>query len=625
MHHRGGAVVTGLWVRFARWALPPVRRVVGAGGRRRAAAAAPAAPAIAADLPREPRPLRFAILGCGTTFPAWQARCVWRLLALGGVEPVLLIVDERPAAPAPPPGAAGRGRREHLLWGLYSLYTRRRARATWPVDLAPALMAAPTLTLRDDGAPLGGEHRDDTPGAGLRDYNLDFILQFTPGPPPEAVLRAPRHGVWSFHFGDRARRGGPPGFWEVYRGDTSADATLQAHSAPGAPGVILSRGHFRTFRYSFVRTHDELLLGVVDWPARICRVLQRGVAPPCSAGVMPPAAFARRPPTNAQVARVLTLSARRAATGVLQTLFQREEWAIGVVDAPIQAFLRPGARPAIRWLPPAPPVRFIADPFALDRGPDTVVLVEVFDYRRNKGHIAALALDDPTAAPRPVIAAPVHMSYPYLIEYDGEIYCIPETREAGEVRLYRAVAFPRHWVHTATLLEGFPAIDATVFQHEGRWWLLCAASEGDHGGRLYAWHAPTLLGPWIPHAANPLKTDVRSSRPAGTPFVHAGQLYRPAQDCSRTYGGAVAINHVRRLTPTEFAETVVTIVRPYADSPYPHGLHTLSAVGERTILDAKRLRWTWPGPRRALWLLGMLLEEVVRHPASKAPANPPAY
>jgi len=54
--------------------------------------------------------------------------------------------------------------------------------------------------------------------------------------------------------------------------------------------------------------------------------------------------------------------------------------------------------------------------------------------------------------------------------------------------------------------------------------------------KLRVWFADDLLGSWCPHPGNPVKPDIRSARPAGTPFVHDGALYRPAQDCSRTYG-----------------------------------------------------------------------------------------
>jgi hypothetical protein len=67
-----------------------------------------------------------------------------------------------------------------------------------------------------------------------------------------------------------------------------------------------------------------------------------------------------------------------------------------------------------------------------------------------------------------------------------------------------------------------------------------------------------------------------------------GALYRPAQDCSVTYGGAVVINRIERMTPEEFSEQVVTRLAPAADGPYPHGLHTLSSAGNVTLVDGKR-------------------------------------
>ena len=96
-----------------------------------------------------------------------------------------------------------------------------------------------------------------------------------------------------------------------------------------------------------------------------------------------------------------------------------------------------------------------------------------------------------------------------------------------------------------------------------------------------------------PHALNPVKMDVRSARPAGTPFIHKGVLYRPAQDCSNAYGGRIAINRVNRLTATEFDEETVKFIEPFIDGPFPDGIHTLSAVGDITLVDGKRERFIW--------------------------------
>ena len=86
---------------------------------------------------------------------------------------------------------------------------------------------------------------------------------------------------------------------------------------------------------------------------------------------------------------------------------------------------------------------------------------------------------------------------------------------------------------------------------------------------------------------------MRSSRPAGTPFRIEGALYRPAQDCSRTYGGAVAINRVDELSPTGFEERLVTRLCPDPAGPYPTGLHTICAAGDQTIIDGKRQEFSW--------------------------------
>jgi len=77
-------------------------------------------------------------------------------------------------------------------------------------------------------------------------------------------------------------------------------------------------------------------------------------------------------------------------------------------------------------------------------------------------------------------------------------------------------------------------------------------------------------------------------------------LYRPAQDCSRTYGGRVIINRVLTLTPLAFRETQVATVEPDRTGRYPAGLHTLSQVGDITLIDGKRVVFSPAEFRRVL-------------------------
>jgi hypothetical protein len=131
-------------------------------------------------------------------------------------------------------------------------------------------------------------------------------------------------------------------------------------------------------------------------------------------------------------------------------------------------------------------------------------------------------------------------------------------------------------------------VDATLFQHATRWWLSCGGVERGANRSLFLWHAPDPLGPWEPHARNPVKIDVRSARPAGTPFRVSGELFRPAQDCSRGYGSRVAIQRVLKLDPESFAEETVSMVDAAQVGGHPAGLHTLSSAGPWTLIDNKR-------------------------------------
>jgi hypothetical protein len=133
-----------------------------------------------------------------------------------------------------------------------------------------------------------------------------------------------------------------------------------------------------------------------------------------------------------------------------------------------------------------------------------------------------------------------------------------------------------------------PILDASVIEHAGRWWMF--ATRNDRGGNqnLHVWHAPDLFGPWTPHAGNPVKTDARSSRPGGTPFVADGHVYRPSQDDSPSVRRRPDPELGGRPDPGSLCRAGVAVVQPPPGSAYPDGLHTLSAAGALTLVDGNR-------------------------------------
>jgi hypothetical protein len=467
-------------------------------------------------------------------------------------------------------------RGKSTVWGRYGDAVAARAEALRPVDLAKDLGQVPIISRRQ--APLV-----------LAAYSFDFVLHLADGPPDAALSAWVPHGLWAYQHGEGDTSGDAPHLREVTSGERVTSVTLVGFFDGNSAPVVLHRGVFRVLRHSYLRTLELACSASVMFPARVARDLaSRGAAALAGARRSDPPETAEPAPGSVRRAVGLARLGLEWIRSRCEFGFEAEQWNIGVVDARVEAFLQPDFRPNVRWLPTRGSHRYLADPFGIPHDGGVTVLAEDYDHRTERGHIVVVEVVDQPRA-EPVIAEPGHMSYPCLLQHRGELYCIPESCGTRQVRLYRVERSLREWTQVAVLIDDFAAVDPTVFEHEGRFWLACTNRDLCSWSALHLFHAPDLWGPWTPHVVNPVKTDVRSSRPAGCPFVHAGELYRPAQDCSRTYGGAVVINRVLRLTPTEFVEEVVRVIEPDANGPFPDGLHTLAAAGDMTLIDGKRM------------------------------------
>ncbi|RSL31922.1 hypothetical protein D7Z54_18235 [Salibacterium salarium] len=280
---------------------------------------------------------------------------------------------------------------------------------------------------------------------------------------------------------------------------------------------------------------------------------------------------------------------------IIDKLFRYEYWNVGIIHQPISSLLQDSS-PEIDWLVPKPNV-YYADPFIYRNRDRLHILMEEIDYKTVNGYISTLQLPKNEEKPAKVsvnssiINNGSHMSYPYVVEYENQTFCVPETAEEKEVALYKLDPSTERWRKEKVLIKNFPGVDATLVRHGDYWWLFCTKAYENaqsQNSELHIFYATDLFNEWNPHALNPVKVDVRSSRPAGTPFTCQGSLFRPAQDCSYTYGGRIVLNTIHTLTSTRFRETPLSYISPREDSLYPHGLHTISPVGDFTIVDGKR-------------------------------------
>ena len=415
--------------------------------------------------------------------------------------------------------------------------------------------------------------------------DVDFVLRLGGVMIPEGLAAASPQGV--LYFEHESGDGALPFLDEVYDAEDVTRAALLRVTGVSREVEVLEEGWFPTNKLSYEASRHRVEDAVAAWPGRICPRLT-GIG--ASSGRVRET-LARRSYGRTGLSRLRALTTLRRLARAWERLFRHPQWCIGVLRAPVSALLAPGAYvdSEVEWFPLKGREGFLADPFAIARAGRVDVLCEYYSYRDSKGDIRALAYSNPGfTEPAPVMASASHMSYPFLLEHAGETYCIPETAALGEVALYRADEFPSRWSRIATLVSDFRGLDPTIFPHEGKWWLMCTRSGPHEDTELWAWHAPDLLGPWIGHSGNPVKTDVRGARPGGRPFVLDGALYRPGQDCSKTYGGRITLHRVTRLTPSEFAEEPVSVVEASPTNRFPTGPHTLTVIGDAVLLDGRR-------------------------------------
>jgi len=198
---------------------------------------------------------------------------------------------------------------------------------------------------------------------------------------------------------------------------------------------------------------------------------------------------------------------------------------------------------------------FVADPFMLRRGESWVMYFEVLLRGPWRGVIGlATSRDGLSWRYRGIVVdEPFHLSYPHVFEHEGTVYLVPETLQAGAIRLYRCTKFPDRFAHVADLVSGKWA-DPTVFRHEGRWWMF-ACSSTPYNRTLHLFVANQLEGPWRPHPSSPVVAgDPRRARPAGRVRLVGDRLIRFAQDCTVRYGHQVLAFEITALNETRYAE-----------------------------------------------------------------------
>jgi hypothetical protein len=245
-----------------------------------------------------------------------------------------------------------------------------------------------------------------------------------------------------------------------------------------------------------------------------------------------------------------------------------------------------------RLVPPAD--RYWADPFLVQQDGRAHVFIEEKMLASGRGRIACLTLDldGQLLSNHTVLERPYHLSYPFVFQHRGSWYMLPETAQNRTLEMYRCSAFPDRWEPCGTLMKDIDAVDATLFEHAGKWWLFANVKRpgGSSLDALHLYFADDPLSErWRPHPLNPIVRDIASARPAGRIFRQAGRIIRPAQDNARRYGYAIRFNEIQTLSESEYRELPGAYFAPRGRDIL--ATHTYDRSQSLTVIDAVVRRW----------------------------------
>lgn len=178
---------------------------------------------------------------------------------------------------------------------------------------------------------------------------------------------------------------------------------------------------------------------------------------------------------------------------------------------------------------------WFADPMLFERNGKTYLFCEAFDKKKKIGRIAVFEYLNGTFQNfKIIISENYHMSYPCVFELNGKVFMIPETSENKTLNLYESFNFPFEWKKIKTLIKDCDLADSTVLIDKEKNYLLSYRKNSKAELLLYRFDSNFKELDLV--CSDSFSDNIR---PAGYFFKFDNKTLRPAQDCTKMYGGNI--------------------------------------------------------------------------------------
>ena len=410
----------------------------------------------------------------------------------------------------------------------------------------------------------------------LRELKLDVLLRFNKRILKGEILNLNKFGILSLHLGDDMKyRGGPSGFWEVYNKEPNSGFIIQQLTENLDNGNLLFRGNISTEK-TWLLNRSELNLRSYFYLKQNLKKLANNRELPNFLINTPYTDKVFRNPTNYQLLKYILMRIQNKLSDLnfnnknnrYQVGFQKSSW--GDLEYRKSIFIenKEGT--------------FNADPFVIKKENKNYCFVECFDYSEKKAKINVYELSEKEYVfIGTALEESFHLSFPYIFEFNNDIYMVPESSKNRDIRLYKCQNFPLEWTLEEVLISDIDAADTMILRKDNRWWMMTNEDPlklNNHNYQMNIYYSDNLLnGEWIPHKNNPIIMDSNKARNAGL-VITEDSIFRVSQAFGfyKKYGENFSLNKIEVLDSNNYSEKTFSTHTKFFDKNIlgSHHLHS---------------------------------------------------
>ena len=208
--------------------------------------------------------------------------------------------------------------------------------------------------------------------------------------------------------------------------------------------------------------------------------------------------------------------------------------------------------------------------------------MECFDYSEKKAKINVYELSEKEYVfIGTALEESFHLSFPYIFEFNNDIYMVPESSKNRDIRLYKCQNFPLEWTLEEVLISDIDAADTMILRKDNRWWMMTNEDPlklNNHNYQMNIYYSDNLLnGEWIPHKNNPIIMDSNKARNAGL-VITEDSIFRVSQAFGfyKKYGENFSLNKIEVLDSNNYSEKTFSTHTKFFDKNIlgSHHLHS---------------------------------------------------